>query len=330
MKMEFLVAIGAYLALSSPDAAEELKDPRTRDIDISLTEISVGVNRLASGFYEYIYSLSAPLENKGTVTEFNVDIACDEMPDGEYVFPEPPINLRWDYWGNGKHPPVQIYPSVTGSSSLAIGRKNNVIFGVLSEPGESHTGFRILSPFPPADRAYQLRPHWTTGDYDYSNLTDEEWDALSIRDDFWVDGMTRGPGCSPEPAPPALFRGTGDHVSEDLLQYASPMISFFHTSDSTVAIEIYYGDALAPESFKVQPGWARKYFNPEPGTNESVTLKLHPGENRFNLYAEPTDAQPANPRLLKKFDSDNFYIRRDVPAAERGGQHPPVAPGKNR
>lgn len=302
--------------------AEELKDPRTRDIDISHTRIEVAIERGQAGFYSYVYSLTAPLENKGTVTSLDIDIHCDAAPDS-YVFPEPPTSLRWSYGASGIHAPVQIYPSPTGSAYMSIGNDNRVHFATFSEPGESHTGFRILSPHPPVDRSYQLRVHWTTGDYDYSNLTDEEWDQLSTRDEFWVTGMTKGPGCSALPEPPALFPGTGNHPDEHLLQYAAPLQSAFHTDADSVTFDIHYADDMIAESFKVEPAWARRFFNPLAGSNQVVELKLHPGMNQFRFLAERVLQENETASKFKPIDGDLFMIRRSSPGnGQHGGKGP--------
>lgn len=48
-----------------------------RDEDILKTVITVEVNRTPEGFYEYIYQLTSPPENKGTIFGFQVDISCN-------------------------------------------------------------------------------------------------------------------------------------------------------------------------------------------------------------------------------------------------------------
>lgn len=312
----------ASVAIAS---AEDLKDPRTRDIDISHTRVDVSVEQLPSGFYDYVYSLSSPLENKGTITSLGIDISCDEAQDA-YDFPEPPTPLRWTYAASGMHAPVQIYPSPTGSSYMTLGNDNEVLFSTFSEPGEAHTGFRILSPHPPVDRSYELRVHWTTGDYDYSNLTDEEWDQLSTRDEFWVTGMTKGPGCSALPEPPALFPGTGNHPDEHLLQYAAPMQSAFHTDADSVTFDIHYADDMIAESFKVEPAWARRFFNPLAGSHQVVELKLHPGMNQFRFRAERALQEDEAASKFKPIDGDLFMIRRSSPGNGQNGDKGP----KNR
>lgn len=311
------IPVVLWTAFAATASAEELKDPRTRDDDISHTRVEVSVQRLPSGFYDYIYSLVTPSENKGTLTDLIVDISCAEGP-AAYEFPEPETTLRWDYAG-ARHAPVQIYPSPTGSSSMMIGNDDRVHFSTFMVPVEAHTGFRILSPFPPADRGYELRAHWTTGDYDYSNLTDEEWDQLPTRDEFWVSGMTKGPGCSNEPEPPALFPGSGNHPDEHLLQYASPMQSAFHAEGDTVTFDIHYAEDLIADSFQVEPAWARRLFDPVPGGHQVVELKLHPGMNRFQIRGERTLREGESGGKFKPVDGDLFMIRRSAPGQRAGG-----------
>lgn len=310
MKSIFITSL--FLLSFASHASQELKDPRTRDNDISRTSVDVSVTRTESGFYQYVYTLTADEANMEVVTDFIVDIACEE-PAPEVSYPEPPTSLRWDYASRDrKHAPVQIYPSPTGSAWMSLGVWNRINFSVNMDPGEFHTGFRILSPYPPVDRPFQLRPNWTVGNYDYSDLTDEEWDQLPIRDDFWVEGMTKGPGCSPAPEPPALFPGTRNEPDEDLLQYAEPDRSAFHTDEDTLVMDVHYADDLLPESFKVEPAWARKLFTPVAGAHQRVELKLHPGMNRFKLYAERASESPETRRGPKASDTDTFAVRRVI------------------
>lgn len=318
MKRIFL-SIVATACLTQPlSASDELKDPRTRDDDISGTEVNVEVQLLPSGFYEYIYTLFAPETNKQVVVDFLIDISCDNTA-GDFTFPEAPASVQWDYAsGDGRHSPVQIYPSPTGSAWMMIGIRNWVSFAVNMQPGERHTGFRILSPYPPGDRHFQLRQRWTTGDYDYEGLTDEEWGQLPIRDDFWVNGMTRAPGCSPNPPSPSLFAGSGDEPDNDLIQFAAPLRSAFHADDDTIVFIVHYDESLDPETFKVQPGWAKQYFSPLPGNHAEVQIKLHPGVNRIRLYGERRHEHASEDHLLEPFDSDRFVIRRSPPGKKKG------------
>lgn len=299
-------------------AGPEMKDARTRDEDISATAVSVDVMLLDSGFYDYVYTLTTPLTNLGTISEFSVDIACATAAES-VAFPEPPTTYPWDYRSaDRRHAPLQPYPSPTGAAWMTIGTRNRLVFPMTMEPGESHTGFRILSPYPPADRGYELRINWTVGDYNYPSLTEEELDRAPVRDDFWVNGMTKGPGCSRLPAPAALFEGTRDEPDDDVLRFATPARSAFHTQDATVDLDVYYAADLDPESFDVKPESLMPFFAPVPGTHQIVTLKLSPGVNRISLYAERARDETADmPPGPAPFDVDTFMIRRDEPS--RGG-----------
>lgn len=316
--MKVLLTTLVLIAISSNAFSEPLKNALTRDEDISMTIVDVSVKQLSSGFYDYVYTLTAPDENKGTLTDFVVDIRCSK-PSGIVKFPESATTLPWRYSSqDGNHSPVQIYPSPTGSAYLTLGVDNRVHFALFTEPGESHTGFRILSPYPPADRGYELRINWTVGDYNYPSLTEEELDRAPVRDDFWVNGMTKGPGCSRLPAPAALFEGTRDEPNDDVLRFATPARSAFHTQDATVDLDVYYAADLDPESFDVKPESLMSFFAPVPGTHQIVTLKLSPGVNRISLYAERARDETADmPPGPAPFDVDTFMIRRDEPS--RGG-----------
>lgn len=302
--------------------SQELADPRTRDEDISATDVEVSVTRLPSGFYSYIYSLAASEENKGDVTSFVVDVACETAP-GSVEFPEPPSSLYIVYASeNGLHAPFQMYHSPTGSTGMMISVDNRVVFGVDMEPGEQHSGFRILSPYAPADREYELAAAWGFLGYDYDSITDEEMQTVPWKHDFTVKGMTKGPGCSTELEPPALFVGNPAEPYNNLLQYASPAQSAFHTDGNTVTFDVHYSTGLQPEIFKVEPGWAQRYFTPVPGTNQVVKLKLHPGVNTFRFEGwkqsgHELEAMRENRNQYPDKDNDTFTIRRSPPGHDK-------------
>ncbi|HEX6930008.1 MAG TPA: hypothetical protein VF267_12190 [Gammaproteobacteria bacterium] len=302
--------------------AQDLADPRTRDEEVSGTMVDVAVERLPSGFYNYVYSLATPSSNKGIVTSLDVDISCETAFDN-VVFPEPPTPLQWDYSRqDGKHAPVQIYPSPTGSAFMMLTGDNGISFLINMQPDESHTGFRILSPYPPIDREYELSAHWGFDGYDYDSISDEEMQTVPWKHDFTVKGMTKGPGCSAEPQPPALFAGNPVEPYNNLLQYASPKQSAFHSEDDTVTFDVHCSEALEPESFKVEPGWARKHFTPVPGMHDVVTLKLHPGVNQFRFEGwkqQGVELEPMreNRNQYPDKDNDTFTIRRDPPGHDR-------------
>lgn len=313
MKGKILLSV-VFVALSGNGVPQERGDPRTRDKDISATNVDVSVTRLPSGFYNYVYSLTAPEENKGDVISLIVDVACEVAPVS-FQFPEPASSLYILYASeNGLHAPLQMYHAPTGSTGMMVTVDNRLSFGVDMEPGESHTGFRILSPYPPADREYELAVGWGFLGYDYDSVSDEEMQTVPWKHDFTVKGMTKGPGCSHEPQPPALFVGNPDEPYNNLLQYASPMQSAFHSEDDTVTFDIHYSEALEPESFKVEPGWARRQFTPVPGTHQVVTLKLHPGVNQFRFEGwkqQDVALEPVreNRNQYPDKDNDTFVIR---------------------
>ena len=300
------------IAVSPSICAGALKDPRKRDDDISATGVAVEVKNVYGHFFEYIYTLTAPEINKTTISSFSVDIACAD-PAPEVVFPEPPTTYPWDYRsGDGRHSPFQPYPSPTGSAWMMFGLRNWLSFLMTTDPGERHTGFRILSPYPPMSRPYKLEITWKTGEYSYENLTNEEMSALPIRDEFYVYGMTQGPGCSPDALPGQLFPGTGEEPDDDLMMFEAPLRSAFHTVEETVRFRIHYANDIDPKSFTVFPESARGLFNPAPGKSEEVFFKLEPGINKLTLSVDrdiPTTE--AAKLVFLPFDRDAFVFRRE-------------------
>lgn len=315
MKTKNLLCFLALLPISSVPA-ETLKDPRTRDDDISATDVSVEVKRVHGDFFEYVYTLTAPALNKGTISSFAVDLTCPH-PAPQVIFPEPPTTYPWDYVSkDGYHAPFQPYPSPTGAAWMLMSLENQLSFLMTTEPGEQHTGYRVLSPFPPMYRLYTLEIGWRTGEYDYENLSKEELSALPIRDDFYVYGVIEGPGCSSDATPSQLFPGTGEEPDDDLMAFEAPLRSAFHTTEDVVRFRIHYAKDIDPASFRVIPESAKGLFNPVPGESEEVFFKLEDGINELTLFVERdipvTEAQKL---IFKPFDRDFFVFRRGTKEA---------------
>ena len=325
---------------SSNIYAEPLKDPRTRDEDISGTTVSVVVNRLDNRFYEYIYTLSSQSDNKGRITYFKVDISCN-LDFGLIDFPEPKDTLfRPSYSLDDQHVPVQVYGVYGLTGGATITRANEAGWRLWRGPGESAEGMRILSPAPPGLRLYALSPSMDAQGWDYETYRDESpW-----IEDFMVYGMVTGPACALEPPEePARFPGTSPARTSDelngLLSYSEPLQDRFHLPAGTQeqAITIHYRNDLDPATFRVEPSQLRGKFHPQPGTSETVILPLGKPRNIIALEARPQRMPPgkgseqAPPGLNKeppqgnegwRKDRDVFEIRVDGLSAERKGNRP--------
>jgi len=177
--------------------SETLKDPRTRDENISNTIITVTVNKRADGMYEYIYDIESPVTNKGLITSLGIDIACD-LDFGEVIFSEhaDPLFLR-NVSEDGNHVPVQSYGvyAITTHSSISV--DNRVSWGMYFKPGQIGKGIKLISPAPPGLRAYRLRPAMSPDGWDYASY-DEDDPAVPWIEDFTVTGSITAPACAIE------------------------------------------------------------------------------------------------------------------------------------
>lgn len=295
-------------SLAQPGAiGAELKDPRTRDESLAATTVTVETQRLPSGNYEYIYSVANPATNAGTIDRFMIDLACD-IDFGEVTFAEPPEPLFQGDFSLRPHVPVQLYFAPTYTAGMTIDAEAQASWALNMEPGGSDSGYRILSPAPPGLRRFTLTPSWPTHEYDYSTLTDEEIETIPWEDTFTVSGMIEGPACALAPDPePDLYLGSGaeGEAVNGLLAYAEPLRDQFHSEADSIRVHVHYGEDLDPSSFKVQPGWARRLFTPQPGGNEVVELPLSPGMNVFQFQGTATK------RVDPRKDDETHHSRRD-------------------
>jgi hypothetical protein len=139
---------GGLIFLSLNASAQELKDPRHRDEEISHTTLSVNVSLAADGnyLYEYEYDLVSGSKNLGTISGIAIDISGE---DPEVIgLGRPPTT---NYSDDGKHVSVAlegkygeaVLPAITAnnfaswSTQLAPGGKyywNKNVFTPPSSP----------------------------------------------------------------------------------------------------------------------------------------------------------------------------------------------------
>ena len=303
--------------------AQELLDPFTRDEDISGTEVTVEVNEIAGGFYEYVYRVAAPISNKGKVQHFSIDLSC-ELDFGEVTFPVPPDPLfrAKDISSEVPYVPVQMYHDPVHTGWMIIGARGQVLWLISLKPGEAGDQYRLVSPAPPGLRPYRLVPSWASDAYDYDDLSQEEVDTVPWIHTFTVTGMIEAPACAlptdpPDPEP-ELFLGSGEESSNALLTYSEPLRDQMHvpSTKEDFTVTIFYGEAIDPQTFKVQPGWAKRFFNPVPGTRETVTIPLRESVNRIHFEVGMEKSKgPRNDdeNHHSRKDRDTFEIRRVQP-----------------
>ncbi|WP_303902916.1 hypothetical protein [Thiohalomonas denitrificans] len=303
-----VVMVALFASIYASGGMAQLKDPRTRDENISATTINTSVTKLSSGFYEYTYDFAFPEENLGRVQFFKIDLSC-ELDFGNVAFPEPPISGGKNYSEDGNHVPVQLYHSQqTFFPNLSVDNEAIWLF-LEGTPGTSASGLRIISPAPPGLRNYKLQPEMEPFGWDYSEF--EEDPTIPWIDDFTVEGLIKAPACAFDDPEPEKFAGSV-HYSQnsdtnELLMYAAPLRSQWHAEpdENSVEFEIFYSDDIYPESVKVQPGWVRKYLNPSKGGSDTVEIRLRPGMNKI-IFEARTEKSKGNADRDKgaMFDKD--------------------------
>lgn len=310
----FCLIVWSVLTAEHAMGQETLKDPFTRDDDLSGTAVKFDVNLTAENHYEYIYDLSAPDSNTGQVHSFIVDLSCDEEPASKgFSASDFDFHTADDVTENDKHVPVAVRAPYGQAAAAALTVKNRISWFVSMSPGDNSQGLGLVSPYPPGDRSYQLRASssYREDEYDYSIMReimlDEEGDypPLPTVDDWSVNGTTIGPACPGEEDPdfevePTTFAGTifsGEpEANNQVLTYSSPLKDQLRLPETrrNVVIRVHYADNMDPRSFKVTPkkGGLKGLFSPEPGTQEQVEIPLKPGKNRIQFQASTEFVPP--------------------------------------
>jgi hypothetical protein len=297
----WLAGAGAAVLLAASGSAQAGKDPATRDEDISGTQVKVDYHQRSDGLWVYEYSMTAAESNKGIVDALSIDLRCDV----QFKDTPLPYTASGTEGYSGIHNTKPITPTAVqsdwgASAGWGIGVHNTAYWVFATKPGGSESNNRLISPAAPGLRVYTLAPEWNVIGWDYPRIPDP---TLPREQDFYVDGIIAAPGCPGEvpPVETPSFPGTPHPTERDenlngLLSYTKPLKDRVRVAEGTGEVEltIRYRNDLDPKSFKVQPGWARHFFHPKAGTEETVRLplKVHKTRNRFFLEAHPTKVTP--------------------------------------
>ena len=325
------------LPLPSVSADEELKDPRERDEDISGTEVLVDVTEREDGLFQYEYSIHSPESNKGIIRSFQMDIAC-ELDFDEVEFPlSPGPGFGGDH-SDGQN--VPLVPRLGDAFSVSIGMSNRVSWLASLDPGESAQGVKIISPAPPGLREYRLVPFLDTQGWDYDSYQDvapgEEEPVIPWIGDFMVVGSVTGPACSLEsPEEPERFAGhpVGNEKINKLLTYSEPLRNRLRVDEDqpSVTVTIHFDERIDPETFRVQPAWARRHFDaPRPGGSQTVEVPLRGPRTQLQFEVHPRKSdQPRDedPYHHSFKDMDVFEIRQGDMKAPPGRERDPQQGG---
>jgi len=170
---------------------EALKDPLTRNEDISNTEVSVQTTQLSDGNYLYEYTINNPANNMGTILNMALDISCDNPSQQPLGYPTP-NNFSED----GKHIIVSSsHPNFPESQPADITASNEASWSVLLKPSQTKKGLILVSAESPVTRQYKLNVLMDTLGWAY-HLYSEDEPTLPSADDFMLTGNIPGPGCS--------------------------------------------------------------------------------------------------------------------------------------
>lgn len=309
--------------------AEEGKDPANRDEDVSLSEISVDYYQDEANRWVYEYSIRSPEGNKGRISDFAIRLRCDVEFGNRGLVPAPVVD---DPSSSGPRNEAKITPTAIRADSdqvyrYGIGAKNIAWWAVKMPPGEEVENLKLISVAEPGLREYELRPYLDTAGYDYSDWPDKD---LPWVEDFTVTGVIAGPGCPGEvpPTEEPSFAGTtpGSESGKvnHLLTYKEPLKNRLHLDEGESArITIMYGQELDPNTFTAEPGWTKRHFSPEPGTEETVEIPMK--EDHLRLFLEgrgkraeerPEGKKDAPPEHARK-DRDEFEFRLPESKADR-------------
>ena len=96
-----------------------------------------------------------------------------------------------------------------------------------------------------------------------------------------------------------------------MLTYAKPLRTNLSVPEreNTLEMQIHYSDEIDPDTFKAEPGWARRLFTPIPGDSETVTLPVNMGTNHIRLEVSTGRTKSAY-SLQDNRDIDVFMITK--------------------
>lgn len=172
-------------------------DPRTRNEDISDTEIVINVKR-NNGLYVYEYTVKSSAENLGEIQSFQLDISCPvAVPYGDFN-PSDYSGSGSNSSRDGKHVPVAVLADYGAAFLWGVTADNYVSWGLAAKPGDVRGKLVIISPYDSASREYRLIPYMDNSKkWDYASY-DENDPSVPWIEDFTVYGTTIGPACPVE------------------------------------------------------------------------------------------------------------------------------------
>lgn len=309
--------IAAAIAFSSE--AQIVVDLPSLSIDGSYVESQVSYDE-ERGVYTYSYAVFAAESNQSNITGFAVDIS------GKEARPQIDVDLRNNIdrdeiaGGMGQLQPDTTLPIgilLDDPSDLARANAASLVafsfFESSSEvaPGDSRSGYRIESKFPPAWRPVEIYPsgdrwdailrQYDKGDElifknDYSYLTFRVHDKVLAPYDLDVASLYLGGGQSPREVNP-------------FLQYESPVESRNSLAAGTTeyTVTLLYGATTKPETFTAELNGVdvTSLFRPTPGVVDIVPIPLDSGTSKLKLSIK---GETSSGRVATDTDTLTFIV----------------------
>lgn len=294
----FIILINTFTVIADEPDMSDWKDPRTRDEDISHTQITVKTTRVKNGLYLYGYSFVSPPENKGVVRSFDLDISCDlDFSTVEF----PPVEPYSDF-SKDTHVPV---------GNVHIGRANVAKYPLSLKPGENTVRF-LMSPAPPAERTYDLSVEMDSYGWRYDLYPDGKWTQ-----DFLFSGTVLGPACTLDFGPEIEYLGAAEEPFgvNKLLAYAEPVTDelILNNATNSVTMTLFYDAKADPSTFnaKLDGKDISNLFNPVPDTYETVVISGNWKINsriHLSILGTVDDKNKGN-NNFKSIDNDVFKVK---------------------
>jgi hypothetical protein len=207
----------------------------------------------------------------------------------------------------GVHVPARVDAAYGSAIYWGITMGNEAFWFLKTNPQSTEEGLVLTSKGSPVMRNFRITPYPEISD-------DEHWED---EEDYNLYGLVMGPSCNESTDAPiddpneVIFEGTPPREIgiNDVLTYSVPHQSRFAVAakETSVSMTVHYSSEMDPDTFRVEPGWARELFTPEPGGSETISLPLNMGLNRFRLEAMKKGGTPSD---WSSRDLDIFEIRR--------------------
>jgi hypothetical protein len=293
---------------------------------VELPSLSIEGTRLESivrfdgdrGIYIYDYTLFAAETNQAPVSSFSIDTSgridrpqldpdlrnnIERLENTEIGPLQPPTTIPVGVIV--PDPAIHILAGPTTDGSTVF-----VYFDGQLQPGETRSGFKLESKFPPAWREAVIQPssaQWipvlqatSAPDVEYSPASDSK---------YWIHTRVLAPYDLDEAA---VFLGGGQSPREvnPFLRFAAPTESRTSLPAGTedYDVTVVYGPTTDPTTFSAMLDGVdiTSRFRPMPGVIETVTIPLEDGSTKLQLSIE---GKTSSGRTARDTDTLTFLVK---------------------